>query len=185
MTEARRVVAQFVLDRHTLTAAADGTGSGRVTSEPSGINCPDDCSQGYNYGTVVNLTATADTGSIFTGWNGVCTGVDECAVTMTETQHVTATFTLLQYMLTVTVDGAGSGLVTSDPASISCPDGCEAMFDFGTVITLTASADTSSSFFGWAGACTGAGDCVVTMDAARSVTATFAGKVFLPIIIRQ
>jgi hypothetical protein len=41
-------------------------------------------------------------------------------------------------------------------------------------VTLTAVADAGSSFMGWSGACTGAGDCVVTMSEAKSVTATFA-----------
>ena len=44
-----------------------------------------------------------------------------------------------------------------------------------------------SAFAGWASVCSGTGDCVVTMDAAKSVTATFtliARKhyTFLPIV---
>jgi uncharacterized repeat protein (TIGR02543 family) len=40
-------------------------------------------------------------------------------------------------------------------------------------VTLTASADTGSTFTGWGGACSGTANCVVTMDAAKTVTATF------------
>jgi endoglucanase len=40
-------------------------------------------------------------------------------------------------------------------------------------VTLTAAASTLSVFTGWSGACTGTGSCNVTMDQARSVTATF------------
>ena len=40
-------------------------------------------------------------------------------------------------------------------------------------MTLTATPEAGSVFAGWSGACTGTGDCVVTMDAVKSVTATF------------
>ena len=40
-------------------------------------------------------------------------------------------------------------------------------------VTLTPSAGANSVFAGWSGACTGMGPCQVTMDAAKSVTATF------------
>jgi len=41
------------------------------------------------------------------------------------------------------------------------------------VVTLTARAARGSTFVGWSGACTGTGSCAVTMNAAKSVTATF------------
>ena len=43
----------------------------------------------------------------------------------------------------------------------------------GTVVTVTATPATGSTFTGWSGACSGSGACSVTMDAAKSVTATF------------
>jgi photosystem II stability/assembly factor-like uncharacterized protein len=77
--------------------------------------------------------------------------------------------------LTVSKSGSGSGTVTSTPAGISCGTTCSAGFAEGTIVTLTASpAGGSVSFTGWSGACSGTGSCVVTMDAAKSVTATFA-----------
>ena len=39
----------------------------------------------------------------------------------------------------------------------------------GHVVTLTAHADSGSTFTGWSGACTGGGTCTVTMDAAKQV----------------
>jgi len=41
------------------------------------------------------------------------------------------------------------------------------------VVQLTPTADIGWTFTGWSGACSGAGACSVTMDAAKSVTATF------------
>jgi hypothetical protein len=87
--------------------------------------------------------------------------------------------------LSVGKDGSGGGTVTSDPAGINCGYACSAEFDYGTPVTLTAVADTGSTFTGWGGACSGTGDCVVTMDAAKSVTATFAiYRVYLPLVMR-
>jgi VCBS repeat-containing protein len=48
-----------------------------------------------------------------------------------------------------------------------------AAFDTGTVVTLAAAPDPTSTFEGWSGDCTGTGSCVVTMSQARSVLANF------------
>jgi PKD repeat protein len=82
-------------------------------------------------------------------------------------------YDLNRYRLIVSKDGTGSGTVTSSPAGISCGDSCQASFDVGTLVTLTATSDPSSTFSGWSGPCSGTGGCQVTMDQARSVTATF------------
>jgi hypothetical protein len=47
-----------------------GTGAGTITSSPAGINCGTDCKEEYSLGREVILTATANPGSIFTGWSG-------------------------------------------------------------------------------------------------------------------
>lgn len=76
--------------------------------------------------------------------------------------------------LTVNKGGAGSGTVTSSPVGINCGLSCSASFNYNTSVTLTAIASTGSNFAGWSSSgCSGSGVCVVKMDAARSVTATF------------
>jgi hypothetical protein len=78
------------------------------------------------------------------------------------------------YTLTVSKDGTGSGTVNSTPEGINCGVACQAGFTDGTAVTLTAAAAGGSAFAGWAGeGCGGTGDCIVTMDTARHVTATF------------
>lgn len=80
--------------QYTLTAAKSGTGSGTVASSPSGISCGSDCSEKYNSGTQVTLTATADSGSTFSGWSGGgCSGTGSCSVTVGADTTVTASFT--------------------------------------------------------------------------------------------
>ena len=64
--------------------------------------------------------------------------------------------------------------MTSDPAGIDCQGDCEEVYDFGTVVTLTArlSPEAGTNFKGWSGDCTGTDTtCTVTMDQARNVTA--------------
>jgi hypothetical protein len=85
-------------------------------------------------------------------------------------------YDLGRYRLTVSKDGSGSGTVSSSPTGISCGASCQADFDAGSLVTLTASPDASSTFSGWSGPCSGTGGCQVTMDQARSVTATFAAS---------
>lgn len=77
--------------------------------------------------------------------------------------------------LTVTPAGSGGGTITAigDPGGIDCPGTCSASYVAGTELTLHAEPDSTSEFSGWSGACTGTADCVVTMDTAKAVTATF------------
>ena len=170
---AKSVTATFNLPTFALTVSKAGTGVGLVTSNPAGINCGATCSASYTSGTVVTLTATPTAPSVFAGWSGACTGTGSCVVTVDAAKSVTATFTLPSFVLSVTNAGNGAGLVTSNPAGINCGATCSASYLSGTVVTLTGTPTAPSVFAGWSGACTGTGTCVVTVDAAKSVTATF------------
>ena len=148
------------------------SGTGTVTSSPSGISCPSTCSVGFTYGTTVTLTASPSTGYTFSGWSGACSGAGTCALTMNGAKSVGATFTPLPPQ-TLTVSASGSGTVTSSPSGISCPGTCSAAFSYGTVVDLTASPSTGYVFAGWSGACSGTGTCALTMNGVKSVTAVF------------
>ncbi len=88
-------------------------------------------------------------------------------------------------VLTVTKLGVGIGTVTSSPSGINCGTTCSYGFADNTVVTLTAVATAPSIFTGWSGAgCSGTGTCTVTMNSAKSVSATFSVKYFLPLIVR-
>lgn len=78
----------------SLLVSKSGTGGGSVTS-PSGINCGSQCNLTLASGSVVKLTAGAESGSTFTGWSGGgCSGnLNTCTVTLTDTVNVNATFT--------------------------------------------------------------------------------------------
>ena len=159
-----------------LTVTKAGTGSGTVTSSPAGISCGSTCSANYSSGSVVTLTAAVASNATFAGWSGACTGTaTTCTVSMTQARAVTATFNAMAtFSLTVSKAGTGSGTVTSSPSGINCGTTCVANFGGNASVTLTAAAASGSQFTGWSGACTGTGSCVLTLNQARAVTATFA-----------
>jgi len=127
----------------------------------------------------VTLTAKASLGSEFAGWENCDAepSATECKVTMDEDRVVVATFELepppTEFVLTVGLAGTGSGTVTSSPGAINCGVVCSDVYGDGTVVTLTATPASGSTFNGWSGSCAGTGSCVVTMDESRGVTATF------------
>ena len=82
-------------------------------------------------------------------------------------------FAYSAYRLTVAKSGTGSGTVTSSPPGINCGSDCSEDYPSDTSVTLTAKPAAGSVFTGWSGACTGTGACNLTMNAAKSVTATF------------
>jgi hypothetical protein len=82
------------------------------------------------------------------------------------------TAALQQYTLAVSKAGMGTGTVTG--TGISCGATCTAAYNAGTVVTLTATPNTGSTFAGWSGGgCAGTGQCITTMNASQAVTATF------------
>jgi hypothetical protein len=166
-----------------LQLAVAKTGAGTVTSAPSGIDCGGTCAHDFMEGLSVVLTASAASGSTFTGWGGACSASSSCAVPMTKAQSVSATFAAAApppappppptFTLTVTTDGSGSGSVSSSPAGVSCGADCTESYQQGTAVTLSASPTGGSLFAGWGGVCSGTGNCIVYMDAAKSLSATF------------
>ncbi len=176
MDQARQVSARFTASGFALTVSARGPGDGTITSAPAGIDCPDACSTVYDIGQQVQLTATPAAGSTFGGWQGDCSGAaPTCMVTLDQARDVRARFETQTYPLMVQLQGTGAGLVSSMPDGIDCGADCAEDFAENEMVTLTAAPAQGSDFVGWGGDCTGTGDCMVTMDAARNVSATFDG----------
>ena len=89
----------------------------------------------------------------------------------------------VDFSLSVNKDDTGIGTVTSDPYGIDCGLICDYAFAEGSEVTLTAMATTGSFFAGWSGeGCSGTGLCTVTMDKAKSLTATFTEDTTAPTI---
>jgi hypothetical protein len=160
----------------TATLAVSRVGNGTVTSSPAGINCSSDCSEVYATGTIVTLTATPASGSTFSGWSGGgCSGTGSCILNITANTSITATFTTTTTPVTLAVNRIGNGTVTSSPAGINCSTDCSEAYAPGTNVTLTATPASGSTFAGWSGGgCSGTGNCVLNLNTATTVTATFS-----------
>ena len=75
--------------------------------------------------------------------------------------------------------GASRGTVRmTSPTTFECAQACNLQLDNGLVVTLVARPTAGARFGGWRGACSGTDACVVTLDAARSVIATFGAPTF-------
>jgi len=175
-----RLVSGQGVNTVVLTVSKSGNGSGTVTSSVGGIDCGSTCQAAITKDTSATLTAVAAAGSVFAGWTGGgCAGIGTCTVTMTAATTVTAVFALNSspsFAVTVSVRGSAGGTVTSNPAGITnCAATCSASYISGTPLLLTATPGAAATFKQWGGACSGtATTCVVTVDAAKSVTATFS-----------
>jgi DNA-binding beta-propeller fold protein YncE len=121
----------------TLSVISAGNGSGTVTSNPAGVNCPTSCSASFPTGSSVTLTASSDSGYVFSGWSGPCSGTSACGITMNGAEFVTATFntppppdfSLTPASTTLTVQSGGQGSDVMSIAGINGP--------FGSAIQLT------------------------------------------------
>ena len=142
---------------------------------------PGNYTQNIDVGNVTTYTFTNLTGGltyyfVATAYNTArieSSYSNEVSKTIVSNQVENTQSAVQQNSLNVTKAGTGSGVVTSSPAGISCGADCSKGYTAGTVLTLTAAPDGNSSFAGWSGACSGTGTCLVTMDAAKTVTATF------------
>ena len=75
---------------YILSVTKQGNGSGSVSG--NGIACGQACTVDLPVNTAVSLSAVADTGSVFAGWSGACSGTGACNVTMNSAKIVTASF---------------------------------------------------------------------------------------------
>ena len=173
-----------------INVTKSGTGGGNVDSADKRISCGSKCVSPYSAGTVMTLTAKANSGSTFAGWSGACTGTGTCTVTVNGAGAVGAVFNAQAPSggggggggtvtppgsLQLKVSASNSGTITSNVGGINCGTACSATVASGTVVTLTATPPAGKSFAGWSGACAGTTPtCTVTVNANLSVKATFS-----------
>ncbi len=163
----------------SLSLNKTGDGEGQIVSEPSGIDCGGDCDDYFVENHQVQLTATPEPGSVFSGWSGDCAGADpDVSLVMDSHKICEAMFASISpdtVALTLSLGGAGSGTVTSDPSGLDCGSDCEASFQRDASVTLNALPDSGSLFSGWAGDCAGADPQIsLIMDEPKACEALFA-----------
>jgi hypothetical protein len=146
----------------SLCVGTSGSGHAFTSTNPTG---------GANAWTRTPIDAQVALRDVSCPSTSLCVAVDEVGAVDVGTPKPPKT-------LTVSRAGNGTGTVASSPAGIDCGATCSHAYADSTDVTLTATPSADSNFNGWSGACTGTGSCHVTMDQARSVTATFVKKTF-------
>ena len=164
--------------------------SGHMCGTPASTADPLLGSLADNGGSTQTMLLLSGSPAIGTGDNATCAAspvnnLDQRGVTRPQGANCDIGAVEAQnFTLTVALAGNGAGTVSG--LGIACAGDCTESYHETTLVTLTASADTGSTFMGWSGACSGTGACVVTMDAAKAVTAVFNAsyELYLPIVIK-
>ncbi len=142
------------------------TGVGTVTPQGCGATTK------YVEGTSLEFSAQPARGWVFRGFSGPCTGTGPCLVIMDGDKTLTATFALTKVALSIGCTGSGT---VSRPGC-----GSTSSYDYGSVATLTATANTGNLFSGWSGACSGVGtNCSIMMTGPKKVSAAFSPQIAL------
>lgn len=110
------VTATFVPLR-TLTVST--TGSGTVTSTPTGISCGPTCSARVPQQSGVVLTATPATGWLFSAWGGACKGSTGGACTLSMDADKSATATFVKYALSATLTASSTAISKGQGVTIT------------------------------------------------------------------
>ncbi len=162
VTGPHTIDAAFVLNTYVITATA---GSGGTISPSGGIQ--------VNHGASQAFTISATTG--YSIQDVLVDGTSVGAVGFYQFENVTssrtieAVFLLNTYPLTTTA--VGGGLVSRNPDLVRYPH--------GTTVELTAIPDSGKTFVAWSGAAASTTNPIsVTMNAAKSITATFSSSIY-------
>jgi hypothetical protein len=189
------VSATFTLNQYSVSASADANGSlAAGTPSPKPVNYGSstqftfNADQHYHVASItgcgISYSNTTNAVAQYTATTGIISG--DCAVT--------ATFAINSYALTI--NKTGMGIVTSSPSAINCGTDCsEEGYAPHTQVTLTATPLNDGkfigAFLGWSGGgCSGTGECIVTMDADKQISALFKKKDFpwtlvLPVLLHK
>lgn len=167
VTADKNVTATFSHIVRKLTVLITGTGT---ASDGSSTCSSGTCVFEYEDGDTVALTAAAGTGWRFAGWTRDCSGTSGCALTMSANRTVKAVF-ISSFSLYVAI--VGSGTVSNNVNATVCSTDCAITATQNASVLLPPTPAPGWRFTGWTGACTGTGTCGVTLDSAKTVTATF------------
>ncbi|MCB0086083.1 MAG: InlB B-repeat-containing protein, partial [Caldilineaceae bacterium] len=158
MDRAKAITAIFT----TKMVTASYTVSTVVSGEGTLTRSPD--APSYTGGATVTLTATAASGWLFDGWQGLAGTSNPATIIVTRNRVITATFIPLRHVITTAV--VGNGAVTRAPDAADYPH--------GTIVTVTANAAPGWRFAGWQGDGTGIEPSLtLTVDQDLHLTATF------------
>ena len=115
----------------------------------------------YDDGTEVTITATANDGYEFVGWEGNDSSNSSLTITLNSNQTVQPIFQIIQYTLSVS---------TTEGGTVSSEGGT---YDFGTEVTITATPNEGYRFTGWEGNDSTSESLTVTLNSDVEITPIF------------
>jgi hypothetical protein len=159
-----------------LTAGFFGNSHGRITTDPSGIDCDSGevdkylkCTHSFDTGTWVKFKVIVDDDSKFIRWLGTRSDCEDGKVFVNEPTGCLAEVRLLPRQLTVNV--TGQGYVSSNPFGLACNDQCSHEFNGGEKVMLIATPKPNWEFEKWQGDCDDNGQ--VRLDKDKQCEAVF------------
>jgi len=157
MNASKNITANFTAVSGTFTLNTAAV-NGSVVKNPDLVN--------YNSGATVQLTATPNTGFVFTSWSGDATGsASPLTVTMNANKNITANFIAIANTFTLSATGV-NGTVLKNPDQLNYLNGAN--------VVLTAVPNTGYVFTSWSGDATGSvSPFTVNMNSNKVVTANF------------
>jgi immune inhibitor A len=182
---------------NTLSITKSGAGGGTVTSDPAGISCGSSCSYAFPAGTNVMLSATASSGSVFTGWSGGCSGrPGNCQISLSAARQVIANFGLSpnfnkstpansagNQTLSPTISWGSSSTASSYSYCISKINPCSNWANNGTATSKTLSGLSLNSTYYWNARATNSAGVITYPNGSQSNWAFTTGK--LPIAFNK
>jgi hypothetical protein len=136
-------VAFNLLNPHIVTITPTGTGSGTITSNPVGMQCPPTCAVAYADTLSVNFTATPASGSTWTKWTGACSSaLSVCSLVVNSNKFTSVYFDLLPQP---SPSPTATTLPTAPPATPSPTPGHSATPSSATPSSPTASQGPTTS----------------------------------------
>ncbi len=154
------VEAVFAIDKHLLTVSSNDGGS---------VSVPGEGTFDYDYGTVVDLEAAADAHYHFVEWIGPVADSSSAITTvlMEGDVSVQAVFAIDRHALTI---------VSNEGGSVVAPGEGDFVYDYGTIVDLTAMVLPHYHFVSWAGTVLDAQSLatIVTVTDDLTVEAVFA-----------
>jgi hypothetical protein len=177
--------------RATVTAAASGSAQANsglalfMTLDGSPCNLD-------NYGIATPVTGSSTTVTV-TGFCEFSVTSDRLVAFAASAQSQNASPQFISVKVAIeafvpdsilTVARQGNGTITSLDGRIDCGPHCAESYAADSAVTLAANPAPNWSFAGWTGDCSGsARTCVVTMSAARNVTAVFTQLVPVALVV--
>ncbi len=164
------IVTEKAVDKFTLGIIAT---NGTVKCSTDGRK-QDNCESKYDEETSLTITAEPDKGYEFTSWADDCSGTGDCQLTMSANKTVTANFSesevIIEKFNLETTANNGTVKCSTDGRT---QDNCQSKYDKDTSLIITAEPEKGYEFTSWSDYCSDIGDCKLTMDADKIISAKF------------